>query len=291
MFLVGHVTKDGAVAGPRVLEHMVDAVLYLEGERYQHYRVLRAAKNRFGSTHELGVFEMTDRGLDEVAEPERRVPLRVEPERAGLGGGGEPRGHAPAAGRGAGAGVEPRSTPRRSASRTVSTRGGSRCCSRCSSAASGLRLGRHDVFVTVTGGLTLDEPGTDLGVALAVASSLKSRPVLERTLLVGEVSLAGEVRRVSRLEARVREAAQLGFRRAAVPAAQADEARRARASRSSRSRACAKRSTRCSASGNPTRRRQREPDRIARRAAEPRTPKSCAMAERGSGAGPAGSGA
>ncbi len=104
VFLVGHVTKEGSVAGPRVLEHMVDAVLYLEGERYQHYRVLRAAKNRFGSTNELGVYEMTDGGLREVANPSLAFLSGAPRRGAGHGGGGEPRGHAPAAGRGAGAG-------------------------------------------------------------------------------------------------------------------------------------------------------------------------------------------
>ena len=172
VFLVGHVTKDGAVAGPRVLEHMVDAVLYLEGERYQHYRVLRAAKNRFGSTHELGVFEMTDRGLREVANPSAAFLS------------------------------EHRGAPSRARRWWRASRARARCWSRCRrwcrrsfygtpqrvtsgfdprrlavllavlERRVGLRLGRHDVFVTVTGGLQLDEPGTDLGVALAVASSL-----------------------------------------------------------------------------------------------------------------------
>jgi DNA repair protein RadA/Sms len=223
-FLVGHVTKDGAVAGPRVLEHMVDAVLYLEGERYQHYRVLRAAKNRFGSTHELGVFEMTDAGLVEVANPSQAFlseSRRLEPGSAvvaSLEGSRPLLVEVQALVSSSFYGTPQRVTtgfdPRRLAvllavlERRV-----------------GLRLGRHDVFVTVTGGLTLDEPGTDLGVALAVASSFRSRPVLERTLAVGEVSLSGELRRVSRLEARLREAAQIGFIRAGVPRAQADEGR------------------------------------------------------------------
>jgi DNA repair protein RadA/Sms len=224
VFLVGHVTKEGAVAGPRVLEHMVDAVLYLEGERYQHYRVLRAAKNRFGSTNELGVYEMTDAGLREVANPsqaflsERRGvepgtavvaslegtrPLLVEVQAlVATSFYGTPQRVT--------SGFDPR---RLSLLLAVLER------------RAGLRLGRHDVFVSVTGGLTLDEPGTDLGLALAVASSYRSRPVLQGTLAVGELSLSGELRRVSRVEARVREAAALGFRRAAVPAMQAADAR------------------------------------------------------------------
>jgi DNA repair protein RadA/Sms len=223
VFLVGHVTKDGAVAGPRVLEHMVDAVLYLEGERYQHYRVLRAAKNRFGGTHELGVFEMTELGLEEVANPSaaflsesrRRSPgsavvASLEGSRPLLV---EVQALVSASFYGTPQRVTTGFDPRRLAvllavlERRV-----------------GLRLGRHDVFVTVTGGLTLAEPGTDLGVAMAVVSSFTSRPVLERTLFVGEVSLSGEIRRVARVDARMREAAQLGFVRAGVPEVQAAEA-------------------------------------------------------------------
>jgi DNA repair protein RadA/Sms len=224
VFLVGHVTKDGTVAGPRVLEHMVDAVLYLEGERYQHYRVLRAAKNRFGSTHELGVFEMTDGGLIEVANPsaafisEHRSAVPGAAVVASVEGSRPLLVEVQALVSGSFYATPQRVTngfdPRRLAvllavlERRV-----------------GLRLGRHDVFVSVTGGITLEEPGTDLGVTMAVASSFRSRPLLDRTLVIGEISLSGEIRRVSRLDMRVREAAQLGFVRAGVPAAQADEVR------------------------------------------------------------------
>ncbi|HYM80846.1 MAG TPA: DNA repair protein RadA [Candidatus Limnocylindria bacterium] len=228
VLLVGHVTKDGAVAGPRVLEHMVDAVLYLEGERYQHYRVLRAAKNRFGSTHELGVFEMTEGGLREVLNPSEAF---LSPD--GPGAGSRP----PAPGSAVVASLEGTrpllvevqalvsssfyGTPQRV------TRGvdGRRLAVLLAvlERRVGLKLGRHDVFVSVTGGLTLEEPGTDLGVALAIASSFRSRPVLARTIAVGEISLAGELRRVPRLAARLREAAQLGFARAGVPAVQEAE--------------------------------------------------------------------
>uniref|UniRef100_A0A832MLT7 DNA repair protein RadA n=1 Tax=Eiseniibacteriota bacterium TaxID=2212470 RepID=A0A832MLT7_UNCEI len=224
VFLVGHVTKDGAVAGPRVLEHMVDAVLYLEGERYQHYRVLRAAKNRFGATHELGVFEMTESGLAEVANPSEAFlssGARREPGTAVVASieGSRPllvevqalvSGSFYATPQRVTTGFDPR---RLAVLLAVLER------------RVGVRLGRHDVFVTATGGLTLDEPGTDLGVALAVASSSRSRPVLERTLAVGEVSLSGELRRVAHLDQRVREAERLGFARVGVPAVQADEAR------------------------------------------------------------------
>jgi DNA repair protein RadA/Sms len=226
VFLVGHVTKEGAVAGPRVLEHMVDAVLYLEGERYQHYRVLRAAKNRFGSTNELGVYEMLEGGLREVANPSEAflshgAGQRTEPGSAVVA---SIEGSRPLL-------VEVQAlvatsfygTPQRVTSGYDARR--LAVLLAVLERRVGLRLGRHDVFVTVTGGLSLDEPGTDLGVALAIASSFLSRPVLEGTLALGEVSLSGELRRVSRIEARVREAAQLGFRRAGVPAMQADDAR------------------------------------------------------------------
>ena len=224
VFLIGHVTKDGAVAGPRVLEHMVDAVLYLEGERYQHYRVLRAAKNRFGSTNELGVFEMTDAGLREIANPSLAFlseSARREPGSAVVA---SLEGSRPLL-------VEVQalvSTSFYATPQRVTNGFDPRRLAVLLAVLErrvGLRLGRHDVFVTVTGGIRLDEPGSDLGVAMAVASSFRARPVLEGTLLVGEVSLSGELRRVSRLEARVREAAQIGFVRAGVPAAQADEAR------------------------------------------------------------------
>ncbi len=222
VFLIGHVTKDGAVAGPRVLEHMVDAVLYLEGERYQHYRVLRAAKNRFGATHELGVFEMGEDGLREIVNPSLAflsASARKEPGSAVVA---SIEGTRPLL-------VEVQAlvsssfyaTPQR-----VTTGFDPRRLAVLLAVLErrvSLRLGRHDVFVTASGGLKLDEPGSDLGVALAVASSLRACPVLEGTLCVGEVSLSGEIRRVTRLEARVREAAQIGFTRAGVPAAQAGD--------------------------------------------------------------------
>jgi len=223
VFLVGHVTKDGAVAGPRVLEHMVDAVLYLEGERYQHYRVLRAAKNRFGSTNELGVFEMLDTGLREVANPSEAFlsgSARNEPGTAVVA---SLEGSRPLL-------VEVQAlvstsfygTPQRVTSGLDPRR--LAVLLAVLERRVGLRLGRHDVFVTVTGGLKLDDPGTDLGVALAIASSFRSRPMLERTIALGEVSLSGELRRVARLDARLREAAQLGFVRAGFPKAQAADA-------------------------------------------------------------------
>ncbi len=223
VFLVGHVTKDGAVAGPRVLEHMVDAVLYLEGERYQHYRVLRAAKNRFGSTNELGVFEMLDSGLREVPNPSEAFLSDGKRAEPGVAVVASLEGSRPLL-------VEVQAlvsssfygTPQRVTSGFDPRR--LAVLIAVLERRVGLKLGRHDVFVTVTGGLTLDDPGTDLGVALAIASSFRSRPLLEGTLALGEVSLSGELRRVARLDARLREAAQLGFKRAGFPKAQASDA-------------------------------------------------------------------
>ena len=223
VFLVGHVTKDGAVAGPRVLEHMVDAVLYLEGERYQHYRVLRAAKNRFGSTHELGVFEMLDSGLREVLNPSEAFLSDSVREVPGVAVVASLEGARPLL-------VEVQAlvstsfygTPQRVTSGYDPRR--LAVLLAVLERRVGLRLGKHDVFVTVTGGFKLDDPGADLGVALAIASSFRSRPVLPRTLALGEVSLSGELRRVPRLDARLREAAQMGFERAGFPRAQSADA-------------------------------------------------------------------
>jgi DNA repair protein RadA/Sms len=207
VFLIGHVTKEGAVAGPRVLEHMVDAVLYLEGERYHDARILRAAKNRFGSTQELGVFEMTEQGLCEVANPSAVFLSGAQESQAGT----------------ALVSTSFYGTPQRVTSGFDARR--LAVLLAVLERRVGLKIGRHDVFVSVTGGLTLEEPGTDLGVALAVASSFKNRPLAPRTLAIGEVSLAGGVRRVRRLDLRLREAARLGFDRAGVPAVQAGDAR------------------------------------------------------------------
>ena len=170
VFLVGHVTKDGVVAGPRVLEHMVDAVLYLEGERYQHYRVLRAAKNRFGSTNELGVFEMLDSGLREVANPSEAFLSDSTREVPGVAVVASLEGARPLL-------VEVQAlvstsfygTPQRVTSGYDQRR--LAVLLAVLERRVGLRLGKHDVFVTVTGGFKLDDPGADLGVALAIASS------------------------------------------------------------------------------------------------------------------------
>ena len=223
-FLVGHVTKEGALAGPRVLEHLVDTVLYFEGEAHHAYRVLRAVKNRFGSTNEIGVFEMAARGLVEVANPsgfflsERPVdapgsvvvaslegtrPMLLELQalvsRASFG------------------------TPRR----TVLGADYNRVCLLLAvlEKRAQLPIGNQDVFVNVAGGGRIVEPAADLAVVLAAASSYLERPLPPDVVVLGEVGLTGEVRAVAGLESRLRAAAQLGFRSAVVPKSSAGEAR------------------------------------------------------------------
>jgi DNA repair protein RadA/Sms len=215
-FLVGHVTKEGALAGPRVLEHLVDTVLYFEGERHHAYRVLRAVKNRFGSTNEIGVFEMTEQGLAEVKNPssfflserpkgapgsvivsslEGTRPLLMELQAL----------------------VTPAAfgTPRR----TVLGADYNRVCLLLAVLEKrvGLPLQTQDAFVNVAGGGRIAEPAADLGVVIAAASSYLDRPVRGDLVVMGEVGLAGEVRAVSRLPARLKEAAALGFSAAVVP--------------------------------------------------------------------------
>jgi len=216
VFLIGHVTKEGAIAGPRVLEHIVDTVLYLEGDRFQSYRLLRSVKNRFGATSEVGVFEMRERGLVEVSNPseaflaERLVnapgsaiavtmegtrPLLVE-----IQGLTSPTSFG-----------NPRRTPngidfnRLLLTVAVLTR------------RVGLSLGDQDVFVNVVGGLAIDEPAADLAVAAAIASSLRGLPLRAEVVLIGEVGLSGELRMVGQMPARLNEAARLGFKTAVVP--------------------------------------------------------------------------
>ena len=211
LFLVGHVTKDGQIAGPRVLEHMVDAVLYFEGERSHQFRILRAVKNRFGAANEIGVFEMAEQGLAEVPNPsalflaEREAgvsgaavfagmegsrPLLVEIQ--ALVGPSRARHAAPHRGR-------------------LGRRAGWRCCWRCWRPAAALAIGGRDVYLNVAGGLRIGEPAADLAVAAALVSSLLDRPVPPAAVIFGEVGLAGEVRAVSQPEARLQEAAKLGF--------------------------------------------------------------------------------
>ncbi|ACM05687.1 DNA repair protein RadA [Thermomicrobium roseum] len=217
VFLVGHVTKEGLIAGPRVVEHMVDVVLYLEGERFHQHRLLRAAKNRFGSTNEIGVFEMTDSGLLDVSNPSALFLAERASHAAGSAVVVTLEGTRPilievqALTSSAGYG-----TPRRIATGFDATR--LQVLVAVLSKHAGLKLGEQDVFVNVTGGYRLVEPAADLGVALAIASSASGLPLDDDAVFIGELGLAGEVRSVHGLERRLQEAARLGFRSAYVPA-------------------------------------------------------------------------
>jgi len=216
-FLLGHVTKEGALAGPRVLEHLVDTVLYFEGERHHSYRVLRAVKNRFGSTNELGVFQMGERGLAEVASPsgfflsERPKDASGSVITASLEGTRPMLLELQAL-------VAPASfaTPRRA----VLGADYNRVCLLLAvlEKRSGVPLQSQDVFVNVAGGARVAEPAADLGIVVATASSYMDRPVRGDTVVLGEVGLTGEVRRVAGLQVRLKEAAGLGFAAAIVPA-------------------------------------------------------------------------
>ena len=216
LVLVGHVTKEGAIAGPRVLEHMVDAVLYLEGDRGHQFRILRGVKNRFGATDEIGVFEMTDRGLAEVANPsalflaERRGNVAGSAVFAGLEGTRPVLMEVQAL-----LAANPAGAPRRS----VLGWDGARLAmllavleTRC-----GVRLSATDVYLNIAGGLRVSEPAADLAVAAALASAVADRPTDAGMVYFGEVGLSGEVRQVAQAEARLKEAAKLGFTGASLP--------------------------------------------------------------------------
>ncbi|GEA18198.1 DNA repair protein RadA [Moorella sp. E306M] len=216
VILVGHVTKEGFLAGPRVLEHLVDTVLYLEGERYQAYRILRAAKNRFGSTNEIGIFEMVSGGLKEVANPSE---LLLAERPAGVAGSSVVaclEGTRPLLLE-IQALVSPTTfgNPRRLATGVDFNR--ALLLTAVLEKRAGLHLGGYDIYLNVAGGIAINEPAADLGICLAIASGLKDRPVEAETLVLGEVGLAGEVRAVSQVERRIEEAVRLGFRRFLIP--------------------------------------------------------------------------
>ena len=219
LFIVGHVTKEGAIAGPKVLEHLVDTVLYFEGDRFASHRLLRSVKNRFGATHELGVFEMVDRGLEEISNPselflgnrdenvpgvativacEGTRPLVVELQSL----------------------VSPTSysSPRRSATGIEFNR--LLQILAVLEKRVGIPLSKLDAYVASSGGLNVGEPAADLGIAIAVAASFRDRIVDPELVLIGEVGLGGQVRPISQLELRLKEAAKLGFKRAIVPKGQ-----------------------------------------------------------------------
>jgi len=214
--LVGHVTKDGSLAGPRTLEHLVDVVLTLDGERFAGFRLLRAVKNRYGSTEEVGVFEMAADGLREVPDPGAAFVESAALDAPGVVVAATLEGTRPLLVE-VQALVAPTTLP--APRRTVSGLDSQRLALLLAvlSRRAGVNLGAHDVYASVVGGLTVEEPAIDLPLAIALASSLRDRPIAPGTVLAGEVGLTGELRSVNGLERRLREAARLGFQRAIVP--------------------------------------------------------------------------
>ncbi len=216
VFLVGHINKEGGIGGPKVLEHMVDAVLYFEGDRRQSYRIIRAIKNRYGSTNEIGVFQMGDKGLSEIPNPSETM---LE---------GRPKGISGSAACAVMEGSRPilteiqalvTQTAFPSPRRTADGFDYNRMCLLLAVLERRLRLrfSQNDVYLNIAGGMHLDEPAADLAVALALISAITDTPIPEDTVAFGELGLAGEVRSVSHIEYRVKEAARLGFRRIILP--------------------------------------------------------------------------
>jgi DNA repair protein RadA/Sms len=222
VFLVGHVTKDGALAGPRVLEHMVDTVLYFEGDRGLPFRILRAVKNRFGSTNEVGVFEMSDKGLVGVDNPSALFLSERAEQAPGSAVVSCLEGTRPLL-----VEVQALVSPQAFGTSQRTTSGAERTRVQILLALMDRRLGyalsNHDVFVSVAGGLSLSEPAGDLGLVAALSSAYLDRPLPSQAVFFGEVGLSGEIRAVSRAGDRVREAAKLGFARVYAPRRQVKE--------------------------------------------------------------------
>jgi DNA repair protein RadA/Sms len=216
LILVGHVTKDGQIAGPRVLEHMVDTVLYFEGDRGQYYRILRATKNRFGATDEIGVFAMNDAGLEQVSNPSalflhaREVPVSGAAVFAGMEGTRPLLAEIQAL-------VSPSTmaTPRRATVGYDSAR--LAMILAVLETRAGMRFADKEVFLNVAGGLKITEPAADVAVSLALLSALLDKPVPSGIVSFGEIGLTGEIRAVTRTDARLKESAALGFARAVIP--------------------------------------------------------------------------
>jgi len=216
LFIVGHMTKDGAIAGPKVLEHMVDTVLYFEGERHSSFRIIRAVKNRFGSTNEIGVFEMTDKGMIEIDNPSK---VLLDGSAKGLPGSAVI------------CGIEG-TRPVLIEIQALTSRSYYPSPRRMSQGADynrvmllmavlekklGLPFYEYDAYVNVAGGLKVDEPAADLGLIAALLSSYKNKPLSMETVLIGEVGLSGEVRAVSQMETRLKECAKMGFKNCVIP--------------------------------------------------------------------------
>ena len=216
VILVGHVNKEGTIAGPKVLEHMVDAVLYFEGERQQSYRIIRAIKNRYGSTNEIGVFEMTDVGLSEVANPSEMLLDGRPQDTPGNCAVCTIEGTRPLI-------AEIQALVSQTAfpapRRTSNGIDHNRLCLILAVLEKrlGLKFSGNDVYINVIGGLQIDEPASDLGIAMALISSLTDKKIPDTLIAIGELGLAGECRTISHVEQRVREAARLGFKTALLP--------------------------------------------------------------------------
>lgn len=221
IFIVGHVTKEGTVAGPRVLEHMVDTVLYFEGDRYASYRILRSVKNRFGSTNEIGVFEMREEGLTEVRNPSEYMLSGRPKDACGCVVACTVEGTRPLM-------VEMQALvchsnfgiPRRQATGVDFNR--VNLLMAVLEKRLGLQMSGCDAYVNLAGGIRIQEPAVDLGMVMAIVSSFKNRPMDESTVVFGEVGLSGEVRAVSLAEQRLQEAVKLGFTTCVMPKANAD---------------------------------------------------------------------
>jgi len=224
VFIVGHVTKEGAIAGPRVLEHIVDTVLYFEGDRGHSYRILRTVKNRFGSTNEIGVFEMSDAGLIEVENPSQIFLLERPSDVSGSTVVASLEGTRPLM-------LEIQSLvsqstfgmPRRTAMGVDFNR--VNLLVAVLEKRVGLHLGGMDIFVNIVGGLRISEPAIDLGIITAITSSFKDIPVDQHVFMFGEVGLSGEVRAVTQAEVRLKEASALGFKRALIPSGNTEKIR------------------------------------------------------------------
>jgi DNA repair protein RadA/Sms len=217
VFLIGHITKDGSIAGPKALEHIVDVVLYFEGERRQNHRIIRAVKNRFGAANEIGIFEMTSRGLVPVANPSSLFLLEKEKISAGSAVVCALEGTRPLL-------VEVQAlvvaTQYGTARRVATGVDYNRITVLVAMLEKqlGIQMGGCDIYVNAAGGLEIDEPGSDLAIFAAILSSFRNRPLPPQTVLLGELSLSGDVRPISQAHVRVREAAAMGFARCILPA-------------------------------------------------------------------------
>ena len=214
--IIGHVTKEGNIAGPRVLEHMVDTVLYLEGERYNTYRILRAVKNRFGSTNEIGMFEMREEGMCEVTNPSDILITEREDNPSGSCILASVEGTRPIL-------VEVQALTSQTVfglpKRTANGFDYNRLAVLIAvlEKKAGLSLGNQDVYLNIAGGMKISEPAADLGIIATVASSYKNVPIPQSTVVMGEVGLTGEVRRINLIEKRLKEAEKLGFKACIIP--------------------------------------------------------------------------